>query len=59
MQEDDIREGIRRIGKIVREQVGLYGTLTGTAPAGRPVRDAPREDPELAQVLELRRRQAR
>ncbi|MGZ8649752.1 MAG: aminotransferase-like domain-containing protein, partial [Solirubrobacteraceae bacterium] len=59
VQEDDIREGIRRIGKIVREQVGLYGTLTGTAPAGRPVRDAPREDPELAQVLELRRRQAR
>jgi 2-aminoadipate transaminase len=59
VHEDDIREGIRRIGKIVREQVGLYGTLTGTAPAGRPVRDAPREDPELAQVLELRRRQAR
>ena len=59
VQDDDIREGIRRIGKIVREQVGLYGTLTGTAPAGRPVRDAPREDPELAQVLELRRRQAR
>ena len=27
--DDDIREGIRRIGKVVREQVGLYGTLTG------------------------------
>ena len=27
--EDDIREGIRRIGKVVREQVALYGTLTG------------------------------
>ena len=27
--EDDIREGIRRIGEVVREQVALYGTLTG------------------------------
>ena len=27
--EDDIREGIRRIGKVVSEQVELYGTLTG------------------------------
>jgi 2-aminoadipate transaminase len=29
----DIREGIRRIGKVVREQVELYGTLTGGRPA--------------------------
>jgi 2-aminoadipate transaminase len=29
--DDDIREGIRRIGKALREQVGLYGTLTGNA----------------------------
>ena len=27
--EEDIREGIRRIGKVVREQVGLFGALTG------------------------------
>ena len=27
--DDDIREGIRRIGEVVREQVGLYETLTG------------------------------
>ena len=27
--EDDIREGVRRIGKVVAEQVALYGTLTG------------------------------
>ena len=27
--EDEIREGIRRIGEVVREQVGMYGTLTG------------------------------
>jgi 2-aminoadipate transaminase len=27
--EDGIREGIRRIGEVVTEQVQLYGTLTG------------------------------
>src|ERR671927_732975 len=31
--EDDIREGVRRIGEVVREQVALYGTLTGMKPA--------------------------
>ncbi|HMH47679.1 MAG TPA: PLP-dependent aminotransferase family protein, partial [Solirubrobacteraceae bacterium] len=30
--DEDIREGVRRIGKVVREQVGLYGTLTGSPP---------------------------
>jgi len=38
--EEDIREGIRRIGKVVREQVGLFGTLTGA----RPARGAPAEE---------------
>jgi len=28
IREQDIREGIRRIGKVVDEQVGLFGTLT-------------------------------
>ncbi|MGH2801478.1 MAG: PLP-dependent aminotransferase family protein, partial [Thermoleophilaceae bacterium] len=34
--EESIREGIRRIGEVVTEQVRLYGTLTGEtrAPAG-------------------------
>jgi 2-aminoadipate transaminase len=27
--EDDIREGIRRIGRVVSEQVELYGSITG------------------------------
>ena len=58
--EDDIREGVRRIGKVVREQVGLYGTLTGAAPAS-PATPAPAPpDAELADVLELpERRRAR
>jgi 2-aminoadipate transaminase len=34
--EDEIREGIRRIGEVVREQVALYGTLTGKPGAGSP-----------------------
>jgi 2-aminoadipate transaminase len=31
--EESIREGIRRIGEVVTEQVELYGTLTGKRPA--------------------------
>ena len=36
--DDDIREGVRRIGEVVREQIGLYGTLTGAEPAKQPGR---------------------
>jgi 2-aminoadipate transaminase len=61
VSEDDIREGVRRIGKVVREQVSLYGTLTGATPEPAATqRPAPRDaDPELAEVLQLRRRRAR
>ena len=52
--EDDIREGIRRIGKVISEQVALYGTLTGAKPA--PRRGA--STPESGQVVPLRRREA-
>jgi 2-aminoadipate transaminase len=53
--EDAIREGVRRIGKVVQEQLGLYSTLTGQAPpsARRRAPDAPAAD-----VVELRRRAA-
>ena len=37
VDEDEIREGIRRLGEIICEQVALYGTLTGT-PAQRDSR---------------------
>ncbi|HET9073039.1 MAG TPA: PLP-dependent aminotransferase family protein [Solirubrobacteraceae bacterium] len=33
VDEDAIREGVRRIGEVVREQVAMYGTLTGTLAA--------------------------
>jgi 2-aminoadipate transaminase len=29
VSEDEIREGVRRIGEVIAEQVELYGTLTG------------------------------
>jgi 2-aminoadipate transaminase len=29
VDEDDIREGIRRLGEVISEQVALYSTLTG------------------------------
>ena len=64
--EDDIREGVRRIGEIVREQLDLYGTLTGRRPTRAPnvpergsqppVRDV--RAPEQDNVLRLRRRAA-
>ncbi|HEY6693752.1 MAG TPA: PLP-dependent aminotransferase family protein [Solirubrobacteraceae bacterium] len=46
VSDADIREGVRRIGKVVREQVGLYSTLTG----------AERAEPAAENVVELRRR---
>ena len=59
--EDDIREGVRRIGKVIAEQVALYGTLTGAEPAkprrGRtPARRPLRQAPDVPNVLPLRRR---
>jgi 2-aminoadipate transaminase len=52
-----IREGVRRIGEVVREQVDLYGTLTGRGAPRADAEPAPSApDPELADVLELPRR---
>ncbi len=39
--ESEIREGVRRIGEVVHEQVAMYGTLTGALPA-QPARPAQR-----------------
>jgi 2-aminoadipate transaminase len=59
--DEDIREGIRRIGKVVREQVGLYGTLTGSSSAAKPPAEsapepAAEQAPALADVVALPRR---
>jgi 2-aminoadipate transaminase len=72
VDEDEIREGIRRIGEVVREQVALYGTLTGAAQSAGAPRGAegrwlepelpeaalPAADAELAKVLRLPRKRA-
>jgi 2-aminoadipate transaminase len=54
VDEDEIREGVRRIGEIVQEQVELYGTLTGEqqAPA-QPAEEAPAEDAEGGRVVKM------
>ena len=55
--DDAIREGVRRIGEVVREQLALYGTLTGAEPAA-PRRPADVEGPDApdTQVLPMRRK---
>ena len=57
VSDDDIREGVRRIGKVVSEQVALYSTLTGQAPAAAP-RPADAPAPAPATVVPLPRRRA-
>jgi 2-aminoadipate transaminase len=61
VDETAIREGIRRIGEVVREQVAMYGTLTGArasepeagqADGAGPSEPAPTGE-DLAKVLKL------
>jgi 2-aminoadipate transaminase len=58
--EERIREGIRRIGKVITEQMELYGTLTGemTAISTEELEIAREEDDAEAgaRVVELRRK---
>lgn len=57
--EDQIREGIRRIGAIAAEQVAMYGTLSGTRPPrGRRPEGAGEGEP-LAPVVPMRPGQRR
>ena len=42
----DIREGIRRVGRVLAQQVGLLGTLSGSLKGARDSLQAP--DPEPA-----------
>ena len=58
--EERIREGVRRIGEAIKEQLELYGTLTGELEAVRsePEDEAGTEEPG-GRVVELRRREDR
>ena len=54
--EGEIREGIRRVGKVIEEQVALFGTLTGK-PAAEAASPEPADaDTPRARVLPLPRR---
>jgi 2-aminoadipate transaminase len=58
VDETAIREGIRRIGEVVREQVAMYGTLTGAYPAEPEAERASEADrtaaeEQLATVVKL------
>jgi 2-aminoadipate transaminase len=48
--DEDIREGIRRIGNVVRQQLGLYGTLTGSSTAAAPAAEPARAETGGADV---------
>jgi 2-aminoadipate transaminase len=56
--ETAIEEGIRRIGNVIKEQVALYGTLTGqkTADAGR---SSESKRPDDQRVVNMRTRSTR
>jgi 2-aminoadipate transaminase len=54
VDEADIREGVRRIGKVVAEQLALYGSLTGEASVAQPPREV-EETPENVVPMPTRR----
>jgi 2-aminoadipate transaminase len=59
-EPDEIREGIRRIGQVVWEQVALYETITGERPLPTVQEpDTAELEMEGGEVLPLRRREAR
>jgi 2-aminoadipate transaminase len=60
--ESEIREGVRRIGRAISEQLALLGSLTGSggsaSPRGEGAASAEPEGPPLADVVALPRRKA-
>ena len=57
VDEDEIREGVRRIGEIVQEQVELYGTLTGEQRAvARPENQPDPGERDGATVVQMPKR---
>jgi len=50
--EDEIREGIRRLGEVVREQVALYSTLSGEVTAPRSAAPATRRSAPAATTVD-------
>jgi 2-aminoadipate transaminase len=57
LPEEEIREGVRRIGENMGGETGLLSTLTGSP--SQPARKQAPAPPELADVVELPRRRAK
>ena len=57
--EEDIREGVRRLGEVVKEQVALYGTLTGESAAPEPPAAEPPGADDEARVVRMPSREER
>jgi 2-aminoadipate transaminase len=57
--EEDIVEGIKRIGRVIAEQVGLFGTLTGGKPSPARQPEPAAEAEPMADVVQLPRREQR
>ena len=55
-QEDELREGVRRIGRVIDEQMTLFQTITGEHPVPRPPARVDDEAEAKQNVLPLRRR---
>jgi 2-aminoadipate transaminase len=58
-EEDVLREGVRRIGRVIDEQMTLFQTITGEHPVSRPPSRADEEAEPAPNVLPLRRRAER
>jgi 2-aminoadipate transaminase len=57
--EESIREGVRRIGEVVTEQMELYGTLTGEYRAAQPETGTLAEPEPAPNVLRMPTREQR
>jgi 2-aminoadipate transaminase len=59
LPEEEIREGIRRIGRSMGGDTGLLSTLMGSPPTPQPAKVQAPAPPGLADVVELPRRRAK
>ncbi len=57
--EEEIREGIRRVGRIMGADTGMFGALTGSPPVPQPAKTPAPPPAGLADVVELPRRRAK
>ncbi len=59
LPEEEVREGVRRIGENMGADTGLLSTLMGSPATPQPVKQQTPAQPELADVVELPRRRAK